>query len=390
MESCVNTEKDIDKVIAKFGSYKKQYESSLQQLEDQMNKLKSELQQLPPDEPIGKHHAVVMQYNKKIKTTGQKLSTSHKELHSSVSRVGKTIDKNFDADCSSVFPVSLCQDVEHERLLNQAVCEHYYRQGLMEVAGDLSQEAQLDIVDDWKKLFMDMNGILHSLRERNLDPALAWAEQNHDKLKEKTSNLEFLLHRLKFIEILKRGPQAQSEALKYSRRFQDFAQEHSKEIQTLMGSFLYMRQGLVNSPYSTLLHEQNWNEIARIFMKDACSILGLSIDSPLLSSFTAGCTALPALIAIKSVIEQRHCSGVLNDKDELPIDIDMPPSQQYHSIFACPILRQQTTENNPPMRLACGHVISHDALKKLITANKIKCPYCPTVQAPGDAKRVFF
>lgn len=112
MESCVNTEKDIDKVIAKFGSYKNHYESSLQQLEDQMNKLKSELQQLPPDEPIGKRQAVLMQYNKKIKTTGQKLSSNHKELHSIVSRVGKTIDKNFDADCSSVFPTPLCQDAE--------------------------------------------------------------------------------------------------------------------------------------------------------------------------------------------------------------------------------------------------------------------------------------
>lgn len=157
-----------------------------------------------------------------------------------------------------------------------------------------------------------------------------------------------------------------------------------------MGCFLYMRQGLANSPYSSLLDEQNWNEISRTFMKDACSILGLSIDSPLLSSFTAGCTALPALIAIKSVIDQRLCSGVLHDKDELPIDIDMPSSQQYHSVFACPILRQQTTRNNPPMRLACGHVISQDALKKLITSNKIKCPYCPTVQAPAAAKRVFF
>lgn len=37
----------------------------------------------------------------------------------------------------------------------------------------------------------------------------------------------------------------------------------------------------------------------------------------------------------------------------------------HHSVFACPILRQQGSEQNPPMRLLCGHVISQDALNKL-------------------------
>lgn len=37
----------------------------------------------------------------------------------------------------------------------------------------------------------------------------------------------------------------------------------------------------------------------------------------------------------------------------------------HHSVFACPILRQQGSEQNPPMRLLCGHVISKDALTKL-------------------------
>lgn len=39
-------------------------------------------------------------------------------------------------------------------------------------------------------------------------------------------------------------------------------------------------------------------------------------------------------------------------------------------MFACPILRQQSTESNPPMRLICGHIISKDALQKLGTTNK--------------------
>lgn len=108
--------------------------------------------------------------------------------------------------------------------------------------------------------------------------------------------------------------------------------------------------------------------------------------------------ALPVLMNIKQVIEQRQCSGVWTHKDELPvrrffftqilcagwfkpagdyvpllcfqIEIDLGKKCWYHSVFACPILRQQTSESNPPMKLICGHVISRDALNKLTNAGK--------------------
>lgn len=47
------------------------------------------------------------------------------------------------------------------------------------------------------------------------------------------------------------------------------------------------------------------------------------------------------------------------------IEIELEPDNRFHSIFACPILRQQSSEDNPPMKLLCGHVISRDALNKL-------------------------
>ena len=52
------------------------------------------------------------------------------------------------------------------------------------------------------------------------------------------------------------------------------------------------------------------------------------------------------------------------------VEIDLGQECRYHSIFACPILRQQSTETNPPVRLICGHVISKDALNKLANGNK--------------------
>jgi hypothetical protein len=37
-------------------------------------------------------------------------------------------------------------------------------------------------------------------------------------------------------------------------------------------------------------------------------------------------------------------AGVWNAKDELPIEIDLPQECRYHSVFACPILRQQVPQ----------------------------------------------
>lgn len=34
-------------------------------------------------------------------------------------------------------------------------------------------------------------------------------------------------------------------------------------------------------------------------------------------------------------------------------------------MFACPILKQQSSDINPPMKLVCGHIISKDAVQKL-------------------------
>ena len=47
------------------------------------------------------------------------------------------------------------------------------------------------------------------------------------------------------------------------------------------------------------------------------------------------------------------------------IEIPLPPENRYHSVFACPVSKDQSTEQNPPMMMSCGHVVSKDSLLKL-------------------------
>ena len=332
----------------------------------------------------------------KVQEAAKSASTAHREIHSSVSKVGKAIDRNFVTDYDSTSRPEVFQGPHRQKKLNEVVLQHFYREGRFEIADALAKEA--DLQEDGKSLkepFVQLNAILESLRvHKNPAPALAWTQVNREALQARGSGLEMRLHELQFMELLKNGNK--SEAILYARlNFPTFVHHHSKEIQTLMGCVMFA-DDLERSPYaSKLLNKDRWNEVALQFVKEACALMGSSVDSPLTVAVNAGCAALPALLNIKQVMQQRRVYVEGSGRDELPIEIDLGPDCRYHSIFACPILRQQTTDANPPQRLTCGHCISRDALNKLSSSSsvgqgKVKCPYCPVEQNPNDARQITF
>lgn len=96
------------------------------------------------------------------------------------------------------------------------------------------------------------------------------------------SSLEFKLHRLHFIRLVQQGPSKQREAILYARQnLTQFVGRYEKEVQSLMGTLLYLPHGIQSSPYSHLLDPTLWLEIHDVFTKEACTLLGLSVDSPL-------------------------------------------------------------------------------------------------------------
>ena len=194
-----------------------------------------------------------------------------------------------------------------------------------------------------------------------------------------------------------------------------------------MACLLYSQTGLENSPYASLLDPIHWVDICDVFARDACGLLGLSLESPLQVCVTAGCIALPSLLQIRQVMQQQQVSGVWTSKDELPVcwfpsklllvqqfcwnqnctmyrklfnwfcslltlqmEVDLGPQYRYHSLFACPILREQCSDTNPPVRLSCGHVISKDALTKLTHGNKyVHAIICSTHFTPLTSQQLW-
>lgn len=393
MDACYAVEKEVDRVLSKFQGIDDHTTRSLQDLIDTVEYLRKEWSTTPAEhEMTAIQKDVLKQTMTKIKDTVMHLATDHRDLHGTVSKVGKAIDRNFVPDFSSTTSKDdIFNTPDKVELVNKVIIQHLQRHGFYEVADILMGEANVALEHSDKECYLELNHILDALQQHKLDPALHWVEVHRDALAMNNSSLEFKLHRLKFIELIRQGPPAQNEAIGYARtHFKQFVNRHEKDIQSLMGLLLYVPNGIDNSPYSCLLDREEWVDVYEIFLKDACTLLGISVNSPLTTCVNAGCTAIPALLSIKQVMMQRQVSGIWNGKDELPIEIDLGNDSRYHSMFACPILRQQSTDINPPMRLVCGHVISRDALNKLCNGSKMKCPYCPMEQSPTDARLIIF
>ena len=118
-----------------------------------------------------------------------------------------------------------------------------------------------------------------------------------------------------------------------------------------MGAVMYSGPGLEQSPYAHLLSPANWQETADLFLRDACALLGLSMESPLTVAVTAGCKALPAHLNNKraghaaetgsdatfvpgrnSLVHHFQVFAVWHSKDKLSIEIELGGDCRYHSV----------------------------------------------------------
>lgn len=255
--------------------------------------------------------------------------------------------------------------------------------------------------------FATMYQILKELRNHNLLPAIEWAHENSAELDARGSDLEFELCKRQYIYLILQsgdgGDDCPTVAMEYAKaNFPRFADRHAKEIEQLASALVY-QPNLAESPYAHLFpsssigaggaegpgegEESAFDEIASSFTREFCSLLGLSAESPLYVAATAGAISLPRLMMFVGVRAQARASWTT--ASELAFDTPLPRSMIYHSIFVCPVSKEQTTDRNPPMMLPCGHVLARDSLKNLVKSHqRYKCPYCPVEGLLRDARQI--
>jgi len=229
---------------------------------------------------------------------------------------------------------------------------------------------------DLQNQFTDMYRILYALQTRKeLDPAIDWARNHSKDLESRGSNLEFELCRLRFVELFRSDPfgtdgsSGPLKALEYARKtFPSFSSRYLKEQSALIGSILYS-ENVEASPYSNVYFNNDaWEQTASSFTREFCGLLGLSETSPLYTAVTAGGMALPVLEKLER--KMGAAGGQWTSANELPVEIPLPAAYQFHSIFVCPVSKEQGTDSNPPMMMPCGHVIAKESLEKVSRGGK--------------------
>ncbi|ANB15367.1 ubiquitin-protein ligase RMD5 [Sugiyamaella lignohabitans] len=264
------------------------------------------------------------------------------------------------------------------------------RSGEFDVASTFMKETGVSVPEHLLGEFCKMYDILQHIQARDLAPAIEWATLKRSDLLARGSNLEFSLHRLQYIDYLIEQNDS-VKAINYARRhLSAFKDRYFKETSQLMSALLYV--GTIDkSPYASVVKFPTYEQLNMMFASEFCSLLGFPPQSPLYLAVTAGSIAIPTLSKMESVMKRRGAEWTTTQ--ELPVTIDLPEILQFHSIFVCPVSKEQTTETNPPMMLPCGHILANDSVRSLgkeSPTHMFKCPYCPVDTNYSQAKRVYF
>lgn len=129
-----------------------------------------------------------------------------------------------------------------------------------------------------------------------------------------------------------------------------------------------------------------WREADEKLMRLCYKAMGLSERSALATCLQASEIALPTALKYMAVLKKGNNNSILNGQEQ-PVEVDLGKELQFHSTFICPIAKTPATSENVPVLLKCGHVISTEAMDRIVRLsrfNRFKCPTCPKEQTPAE------
>ncbi|KAL1408174.1 hypothetical protein Q8F55_004979 [Vanrija albida] len=311
-----------------------------------------------------------------------------KAWYAQLGGLGKNIEKAFPpnlAALSSAYddPPLFSEPVAQDAL-DRIVLDSLGRRGLWDAVTAFEEETGLVYDPEKRRLSEELHRIVSEIEGGDLSSAIAWADENKAFLAggPHPSELPFSLHRAVFL-----GHKDQQAALAYAREHL-FEFLPKQPVLALVTSCLYT--AAKDSPYAN-----EAKPLAAMFRTDYCRRHGWAREDPLEVVVDLGSRggALNSIEKARKVMGDRL--GNVRTWHELPMEVPLPSGRQYHSVFVCPVSKEQTTETNPPKMLQCGHVIAQDSFNRMLakgapSRRPVKCPYCPQETSQQQAQRLYF
>lgn len=368
---------------------------------------------------------------------GSLLAAHHREVQAVHAKFCKSIDKALPMDVEPVLALlNGGLNDEPSPALLRAIVLHLCSQGQLEAANTLLAEAmaapatkaslEAGELGEQLRAYERLHAMQRAMAAHDLAPAIAWieefdhhhaergagagglalagdgggasgeAERHDDDSDRPSEELVFVLHRLRFVQLLVsagESPSALTSALEYARNRlvpSDAANARMAEVQQLMGALLFAGR-LEDSPYAHLLGEHQWQIVSEQLRRELLRLHRLPGQSSLLTCVQAGTIALPALHKMALVLQRKAGARSLGSCEVLPAELSLPKDLSFHSIITCPVSREQCTRENPPLLLPCGHVLSLASVTRLSRACRVarfKCPYCPSEATANLCRQV--
>jgi E3 ubiquitin-protein transferase RMND5 len=126
-------------------------------------------------------------------------------------------------------------------------------------------------------------------------------------------------------------------------------------------------------------------KVRHCFVREFCKANNLSLESPLVKICKASAIAIPKLTKLRKIIDDQTART-----KELPCEVDLGSDLRFHNVFICPVTKEPACSSNVPMLMACGHVVSKNALARMARSERVKfkCHTCPKQMTRDEVKEM--
>ncbi|AJU59472.1 Rmd5p [Saccharomyces cerevisiae YJM195] len=384
-----------------------EFKSQLKKLKAHLNK---HIQESKPEVYNKLSDKEKQKFKRKRELIIEKLSKSQRQWDHSVKKQIKyvsqqsnrfnksTLNKLKEFDIDSVYVNKLPKETMEN--VNEAIGYHILRYSIDNMPlGNKNKAFQYlkdvyGITNKESTEFIEMGQIVHDLKKGDTESCLKWCSNEMESLSSNhtaLSSLKFDLYTLSAMQIVKHGNPVELYYQITQNAPLDCFRHREKEL--MQNIVPLLTKSLIGQPIEDIDSKVNkeLKECTSLFIKEYCAAKHIFFDSPLFLIVLSGLISFQFFIKYKTIRELAHVDWTT--KDELPFDVKLPDFlTHFHPIFICPVLKEETTTENPPYSLACHHIISKKALDRLSKNGTItfKCPYCPVNTSMSSTKKVRF
>ena len=239
------------------------------------------------------------------------------------------------------------------------------------------------------------------IETRNLKDFMKWISDNESKIMEKDKNLIQLTYQLYILQITYEQDDMKKVLFlcqKYLKNKEYICEEETRKfiVSLAMSKKKEDKNELeistahcsdneeTNKPLQEIREmykkqlsvEDKWKAISNIFDNKIYNIYDIPKNNPLFELFEAG------IHHFSDFIDSSQLAGDNLDNPTIEIEKQIDNRFINHNLVVCPVNKEICSEDDPPIKLICGHVLSESSIKRHTNTlnfdnyTTFRCPVC--------------